>query len=91
MKNKNKKQYSWQEKITYHTLRSSNIGISARKKSYSRGWIEGFDELHSKRKLRTVKYELLKRRQSKIPFSAYDCLLLGYKNGLNSQIKSFKR
>lgn len=92
MKRTNKKiKYSAMEKRAYHTLRCKNKNVSARKQAYSRGWLDGFEDKHSKVNLIAVQHELSTRRKNKVKFNAYDCSLLGYKNGLVTSIKTSKK
>lgn len=82
----NKKRYSTKEKIEYHTLRL-NGNVSEGKKTYSRHWLKGYKDPFYSHNLASVKYEINDRRKNHVPFSNYDIVLLGYKNGLEERNK----
>lgn len=86
---KQKKQYTWQQKVNYHTFRA-NSNASERKKLYSKEWLNGFFD-RNKNNLSVAKNKLLNRRRNKLPFQSYDVILAGYKNGLTTRIEKDKK
>ena len=77
-----RKKYSTKQKLNYHSNRLKRSNVSENKKTYSRHWLEGYNDPHYKFNLSGAKSELKGRRKNKVPFSTYDIMLLGYKNGL---------
>lgn len=82
---KNKKQYTAEQKLSYHLHRLESGNLSDKQRSYSREWLNGYRDEHYKSNLRGVKSEIRARRNNKVPFGAYDIQLLAYRNGLQAR------
>lgn len=86
-KRKQKRNYSFSEKFRYHSERAKGDVMTDNKALYSKQWLEGVNDKHAENNFRAVKSEIRSRRLSKVPFSSYDIMLAGYRNGLSSKLK----
>lgn len=79
---KSRKRYSCAEKVKYHTFRMhSNVG--EKKKSYSKNWLDGYNDDHAKSNLSAIETEIDYRKKQKLPICSGD---YGYRNGLRCRV-----
>lgn len=84
-----KKNYTLEQRKKYHEKRVSNTKTSERKRSYSRSWLDGYNDKHAKTNLAAVKNEIAERKKKNVPRSSYDVMLQGYRNGLAAKVASY--
>lgn len=84
-----KRRYSVEARAAYHRARVKDNKVSARKKKYSRDWLEGFNYERPMENYQAVKTQL-QRGKGKMDRDVY-IWLSAFRNGLKAQLDKNNR
>ena len=65
-KRKQRRKYSFSEKLKYHTQRAKGDVMTDNKALYSTQWLEGANDKHAENNFSAVKSEIRSRRAKKV-------------------------
>ena len=84
-----KRRYSVEARAAYHRARVKDNKVSARKKTYSRHWLDGFTDERPIENYRAVRTDLYNRK-GKLDRDQY-IRLSAFRNGLKAQLDKNNR
>lgn len=86
-----KKKYTVQERAEYHEKRANSYDVSLRKKSYSKNWLEGYNDSYAKQNYVAVCSEITAKKKNGGLLRNEAVALYGYRNGLKAKLSKNNR